>query len=127
MITWPAVMYGPPSRGLLVQSGSLVRSTSLPSYTTSWQGPLATNRVGIGLLARRTVSSKTLPWDKPSARATRLIAGQQLADDGNLVAFDVFEKQRRTVGPFIMNLADRPELMLGIDLGFDLLQFMLFF
>jgi len=43
------------------------------------------------------------------------------------MALDVLEQQRRTVGLFIMNLADRAELMLGIDLGFDLLQFVLFF
>ena len=55
------------------------------------------------------------------------IARQKLADDRNLVALDVFEQQRRTVGPLVVNLTDRAQLMLGVDFGFDLDQLVLFF
>lgn len=56
-----------------------------------------------------------------------LIRGKQLPDNRDPMALDVLEEQRRTVRPLVVNLADRAELVPGIDFRFDFLQLVLFF
>ena len=43
------------------------------------------------------------------------------------MTFHFLEQQRRTIGPLVVNLTDRAELMLRIDLDSDLRELVLFF
>ena len=43
------------------------------------------------------------------------------------MTFHFLEQQRRTIGPLVVNLTDRAELMLRIDLDPDLRELVLFF
>ena len=55
------------------------------------------------------------------------VGREQLPDHRDRMAFYILEEQRRVVRPLVVQLADRAQLVLWIDLRLDLLQLMLLF